>query len=277
MKLILLVLIPTLALPSLIAANALVSYRNKEYAVIGVNNDSVIINLNGKPKSARPQSARIVDDDTNRMEGVSLELKNLVVTLQPKGTRSLMIQADIESSANIDKGYLILVSGSGNDVSTVARALPPLAANNPSKIDLTIKTSKFTKREPYQLAFFSDGKSIPLKGGDPIVRNRIAPYDDFPRALFQVDSIFPDALKNQFSQAKVIMEFTIDPDGNATNIIAVESPHELFTENAAQSLERSRFVPRYVKGIPKATRTKQIFVFRNTLQDSQNENIPPQQ
>jgi outer membrane biosynthesis protein TonB len=59
------------------------------------------------------------------------------------------------------------------------------------------------------------------------------------------------------------MEFTIGEDGNAIDVKPLESPNELFSKSAIESLQKSRFGPRYVQGVPKSTRIKQAIVFRD--------------
>lgn len=271
MKPLFLFLLAATIVPTTFGAKATVTYRNEAYDIIGVKNESVTARINNRTKTMRAERIRIVDDPSNRLPGTFAELNNLLVTLKPKGTRALIIEADIKPSSNLTDCYLVLVSGSSNDVNTVARALPDLSANQFSKVSLRIKTNKFTKMEPYQLCLFSGEKSIVLNNGDDIIGGRITPYEQMPRALFQVESIFPDSLKDQYSQATVMMEFTIGVDGNASKITAVKSPHELFSKSAEESLRRSRFTPRYSQGVPKSTRINQTFVFRNQKQSDSEE------
>ena len=249
--------------PSSFGAKAIATYRNEEYDVTGIKNENVIVRINNRLRTIKAERITIVDDAANQYPAVVADMDNLLVTLKSKGTRSLIIEADIKVSADLSDCFLVLVSGSSNDVSTVVRALPDLPANQSSKVSFTVKTGKFTKMEPYRLCLFSEGKSIVLQDGSDIVKRRITPYEQMPRALFQVESIFPESLRDQYSQATVLMEFTIGEDGNAINVKALESPDERFSKSAIDSLQKSRFGPRYVQGIPKSTRIKQAIVFRN--------------
>ena len=249
--------------PSSFGAKAIATYRNEEYDVTGIKNENVIVRINNRLRTIKAERITIVDDAANQYPAVVADMDNLLVTLKSKGTRSLIIEADIKVSADLSDCFLVLVSGSSNDVSTVVRALSDLPANQSSKVSFTVKTGKVTKMEPYRLCLFSEGKSIVLKDGSDIVKRRITPYEQMPRALFQVESIFPESLRDQYSQATVLMEFTIGEDGNAINVKALESPDERFSKSAIDSLQKSRFGPRYVQGIPKSTRIKQAIVFRN--------------
>jgi len=249
--------------PSSFGAKAIATYRNEEYDVTGIKNENVIVRINNRLRTIKAERITIVDDAANQYPAVVADMDNILVTLKSKGTRSLIIEADIKVSADLSDCFLVLVSGSSNDVSTVVRALPDLPANQSSKVSFTVKTGKFTKMEPYRLCLFSEGKSIVLQDGSDIVKRRITPYEQMPRALFQVESIFPESLRDQYSQATVLMEFTIGEDGNAINVKALESPDERFSKSAIDSLQKSRFGPRYVQGIPKSTRMKQAIVFRN--------------
>ena len=249
--------------PSSFGAKAIATYRNEEYDVTGIKNENVIVRINNRLRTIKAERITIVDDAANQYPAVVADMDNLLVTLKSKGTRSLIIEADIKVSADLSDCFLVLVSGSSNDVSTVVRALSDLPANQSSKVSFTVKTGKFTKMEPYRLCLFSEGKSIVLQDGSDIVKRRITPYEQMPRALFQVESIFPESLRDQYSQATVLMEFTIGEDGNAINVKALESPDERFSKSAIDSLQKSRFGPRYVQGIPKSTRIKQAIVFRN--------------
>ncbi len=263
MKLIYLSLLAALLTPSTFGAKAVVTYRNNEYDVIGTKKGNVVIRVNDRPKSLKPDKIRILDDTGNQLHGTIIELSNLLVTLKQKGTRALIVEADLKPSDTLTDCFLILVSGSRNDVNTVVRTLPKLPANQSSRISFTIKTNEFTKSDPYKLCLFSEGKSIVFSDGEDIVENRITPYEQMPRVLFQVDSQFPEELKSRFSQAKVLMEFSIDENGNATDAKALESPHKLFTENAIVSLTRSKFLSRYTKGVAKPSRIRQVILFRN--------------
>jgi len=249
--------------PSSFGAKAIATYRNEEYDVTGIKNENVIVRINNRLRTIKAERITIVDDAANQYPAVVADMDNLLVTLKSKGTRSLIVEADIKVSADLSDCFLVLVSGSSNDVSTVVRALTDLPANQSSKVSFTVKTGKFTKMEPYRLCLFSEGKSIVLQDGSDIVKRRITPYEQMPRALFQVESIFPESLRDQYSQATVLMEFTIGEDGNAINVKALESPDERFSKSAIDSLQKSRFGPRYVQGIPKSTRIKQAIVFRN--------------
>lgn len=259
-------LLLTVVAPTTFGAKAIVTYRNKEYVVVGAKNDNVIIRVNNNnSKVLKPEAIKIVDDATNRLKGPNAKIENLIVTLQSKGSRSLLLKADIIASADLSDCFLILVSGSGNDVNAVARPLPSFSANQPSKISFTIKTGKFTKMEPYQLCLFSGGRSIPLGDGRDIHRARITPYEQLPRALFQVEPVFPESLKEKFIQAKVVIEFALGADGILTDLKALESPHPLFTERAIESLHKSRFAPRYLEGSPVSTRIRQVILFKNRI------------
>lgn len=249
--------------PSSFGAKAIATYRNEEYDVTGIKNENVIVRINNRLRTIKAERITIVDDAANQYPAVVADMDNLLVTLKSKGTRSLIVEADIKVSADLSDCFLVLVSGSSNDVSTVVRALPDLRANQSSKVSFTVKTGKFTKMEPFRLCLFSEGKSIVLQDGSDIVKRRITPYEQMPRALFQVEAIFPESLRDQYSQATVLMEFTIGEDGNAINVKALESPDERFSKSAIDSLQKSRFGPRYVQGIPKSTRIKQAIVFRN--------------
>jgi|GEM_PF-1568214 len=263
MKLYYLILSLAIWAPSSFGAKAIATYRNEEYDVTGVKNENVIVRINNRLRTIKAERITLDDDAANQYPAVVADIDKLLVTLKFKGTRSLIIEADITVSKDLTDCFILLVSGSSNDVNTVVRALPDLSADQPSKISFTIKTGKFTKMEPYRLCLFSEGKSIVLQNGSDIVTRRITPYEQMPRALFQVDAIFPESLRDQYSQATVLMEFTIGEDGNAIDVKPLESPNELFSKSAIESLQKSRFGPRYVQGVPKSTRIKQAIVFRN--------------
>ncbi len=86
-------------------------------------------------------------------------MDDLLVYLKSNGTRSLTVEADIEVFTDLSVRFLVIVSGSSNDVGTVFRSLPYQLANQSSKVSFTIKTSDPTKVEHYRFCLFTEGKS----------------------------------------------------------------------------------------------------------------------
>lgn len=245
------------------AAGAFARYRGNDYKIVGVNNENLVIDLDGKSKTVRADMVSFLADESNQLKGVNIELKDLLVTINDKGKRSLIIQAEIRANKTIDDCYLILVSGSSNDIRTVARALPELATEKSAKVSFAVRTSDFTQMDPYQLCLFSKGNSIAIKGGENMHRGRITPYSQHPRVVFQERPVFPAALVSQYTQATVIVEFTINEDGLVTKSKIIDSPHKQFSSEAIRSLDRSKFRPRFVGGVAQETRLKQAIVFKN--------------
>ncbi|MDA0708489.1 MAG: energy transducer TonB [Proteobacteria bacterium] len=48
----------------------------------------------------------------------------------------------------------------------------------------------------------------------------------------------------------VVVSFTIDTEGNTKNIRAVDSSHKMFERNTIKAVERFKFRPRTINGIP---------------------------
>lgn len=86
-------------------------------------------------------------------------MDDLLLSLKSKGNRGLIDEADIEVSADLSDCFLVVVSGSSNDVSIVVRSLPDQPANQSLKVSFTTKTGKLTKMEHYRLCLFPEGKS----------------------------------------------------------------------------------------------------------------------
>ncbi len=258
------------------SATALTKYRDEEYTITGVKKGAFVIEASGRERTVKGEAVKIVSDPENQYTNGAIEISNLLVTLKTKGRRSLIIEADLQASTTLSGCYLMVVSGSSNDISAVARTLPKLTANESARVAFSITTDKFTRFDPYRLCLFKDGQSIPLQDGDEFVQERITPFEQLPRALFQVEPRFPESLKEKFRQATVRMEFVINADGSVSDLKAIESPDPLFTQNAIQSLQRSKFQPRYLEGRPKRTRLNQAIVFRNSTLEEPTEPDEPE-
>lgn len=56
--------------------------------------------------------------------------------------------------------------------------------------------------------------------------------------FIQGNLIFPKSMKEQGLSGKVFMEFIVQPDGSITDIKALKSPHEAFTEQAMKMMKK---------------------------------------
>jgi len=128
-------------------------YRNEEYSETGIENENVIVRINNRLETIKAERISVVDDAANQKLAVVAEMDDLLVYLKSNETRSLIVEADIEVSADLSDRFLVIVSGSSNDVGNVIRSLPYQLANQSSKVSFTIKTSNLTNVEHYRFAF----------------------------------------------------------------------------------------------------------------------------
>lgn len=82
-----------------------------------------------------------------------------------------------------------------------------------------------------------------------------------PKALFQVEPVFPYNLKNQRIEGWVILEWIITTSGRVTQVKAVEYSHREFVQPAIDSISKSKWEPGEISNKPVNTRVRQKISF----------------
>ncbi len=82
-----------------------------------------------------------------------------------------------------------------------------------------------------------------------------------PRALFQVEPIFPYHLKNQRIEGWVLLEWVITERGRVTKVRAVQYSHREFVGPAIDSISKSKWEPGEISGKPVNARVRQKITF----------------
>ena len=242
------------------AATPIIRFKNNDYPVIDVKDDSVVIEIKGKPKVIKRYEIRIDPNSRNQSDLATVTVNSRITTAQTKGEKRIRFKADITTTADLKNCFLVLTTKEPSN--TVIRKLPDLEANKKRPVFFEKTTNGFSIGETYQIYVFTEGKCVSLTDGNPYAKGQVVSFDSFPRARFQVAPIFPEELKGKINEAKVLVEFTIESDGSLSNVTALESPHELFSQAAIESLEKSLWSPRRVNGEAKSTRIKQTITFR---------------
>jgi len=114
-----------------------------------------------------------------------------------------------------------------------------------------------------------DGSSY-LDIGDPAQIFMPAKFEDLydlsdldrkPKALFQVEPVFPYNLKNQRIEGWVILEWIITSSGRVTQVKAIQYSHREFVQPAIDSISKSKWEPGEVSKEPVNTRVRQKISF----------------
>ncbi len=71
----------------------------------------------------------------------------------------------------------------------------------------------------------------------------IAQVEEKPRALRQIEPVYPPTLKRQKIEGQVIIEFIIDVNGNVIAPVVKDSSHREFERPALDAIRRWKFTP----------------------------------
>ncbi len=101
---------------------------------------------------------------------------------------------------------------------------------------------------------------LPKDGIDGLYE--IEDLDRKPRALFQVEPVYPYSLKSQRIAGWALLEWTITDRGRVSDIRAIRYSHREFVQPAIDSISKSKWEPGEISRKPVNTRVRQKISFR---------------
>jgi len=91
----------------------------------------------------------------------------------------------------------------------------------------------------------------------------ISDLDEPPRPLARLKPIYPPQARMRRIEGEVVVEFIVNAEGTARDIVVVSSrPGDIFTTAAVRAIERWRFTPGTKDGEAVATRVRQKVAFK---------------
>lgn len=90
----------------------------------------------------------------------------------------------------------------------------------------------------------------------------LADLDRIPEPIFQPPPVFPAQLKNDVSEARVVVEFIVDPDGKVVWAKMIETTHHGFEDAAILGVSRWQFRAGMKNGKRVSTRMRVPLMFR---------------
>jgi len=91
----------------------------------------------------------------------------------------------------------------------------------------------------------------------------ISDLDEPPRPLARLKPIYPPHARMRKIEGEVVVEFIVNAEGTARDIVVVSSrPGDIFTSAAVRAIERWRFTPGTKGGEAVATRVRQKVAFK---------------
>jgi len=166
-----------------------------------------------------------------------------------------------EKYGNVD---VILKAGISGDGSTVAISVDDSVA--PELASLVERSLSGWLFEPLELdsehAIAVLKFKLPLRVSfdekEVFSLNRVS---ELPRAILQVDPVYPARLREQGISGQVKLEWVIDAQGRVRKAEVKSSSHAAFEEPALESVKKSRWMPAKLNGVPVAVRVTQKMEF----------------
>lgn len=163
----------------------------------------------------------------------------------------------------------------------IAREKPPIVIEpKPDQIDEKIKPEKPELKKPLDKIDLHQMELLLIAGpgdsfnhiniGNPEALFTQEGFEDLyeidelhriPRALFQIEPIFPYALKQLKREGWVILEWIITDQGRVHSIKVIQSSHREFQQPAIDSIMKSKWKPGEVSNKPVNTRVRQKIAF----------------
>jgi protein TonB len=75
------------------------------------------------------------------------------------------------------------------------------------------------------------------------------PNQEF-RPIYVVSAEYPKRAVQRRLPGEVVVEFTIDENGNTRDCKVIESTHRMFNQSALEAIRKKRYLPRFVDGVP---------------------------
>ena len=102
------------------------------------------------------------------------------------------------------------------------------------------------------IAEHSTGAAVTQKSGS----------DQPPRLISSVAPVMPREAITRGIEGDVLVELSIDPQGNVSDVKILESSDDIFSEVVLAAMKKWRFSPLIEHGVPRKFKTRQTYKFR---------------